>query len=39
MDVNKFIIGTIITIIILFLIYISIALISIPFTFLVTLLS
>jgi len=39
MDLNKLIIGSVILIIIIFLIYISIALISIPFTFLITLLS
>jgi len=39
MDLNKLLIGTVISIIIIFLIYISIALISIPFTFLLTLLN
>jgi len=39
MDFNKLLIGAVITLIIIFLIYISIALISVPFTFLITLLN
>jgi len=39
MDFNKILIGAVISLIIIFLIYISIALISIPFTFLITLLN
>jgi len=39
MDFNKLLIGAVIALIIIFLIYISIALISIPFTFLITLLN